>query len=87
MDERIAKASKVPFVIRFVRLGRVAFCWLFGCFVWLTEGRENGGNAPIRKSLIVFGLITISVYLHIGGLCSATSGRRNGSISPLLVVH
>lgn len=46
MGERIAKASKVPFVIRPIRLGRVAICELFGCFVWLTEGHEDAGDAP-----------------------------------------
>ena len=41
MDERITKASKVPFVVRFVRLGKAAICRLFGCFVWLTEGHKR----------------------------------------------
>ena len=65
MGERIAKASKVPFVIRFVRLGRVAVSGLFGRFVWLIEGHKTEWDAPIRKPLIAIGPSTILVFLHL----------------------
>ena len=65
MDDRIAKASKVPFLIRFVRLGRVAVRGLFGCFIRLTEGHRNEGDAPVRKPLIATGLNTILVFVHM----------------------
>ena len=52
MGERIAKASKVPFVISFICLGRDTVCDLCGCFVWHTGGHINQGNASIKKFLI-----------------------------------
>ena len=48
MGERIAKASKVPFVIRFVRMGGVAVCVIR---VWHTEGHKKEGDAPLRGFL------------------------------------
>ena len=52
MGERIAKASKVPFVIRSVRLGRVAVCELFGCFIGCIEGYIDVEDALTGGSLI-----------------------------------
>lgn len=61
MGKRIAKASKVPFVIRFAPLAEK----LFGCFVWLIEGHKSEGDAPTRKPSIAICRNTISVFLHM----------------------
>lgn len=64
MGERIAKASKVPFVISFIRLGRDIVCGLCGCLVWHTGGHRNQGYASIGKLLIAIGPSTTFVFLH-----------------------
>lgn len=85
MGERIAKASKVPFVIRFFSLGKVAVCGLSGYFVWLTEGHENEEHGPIiidsnrpqyNRSLPPY-----------PGSYSVNGGSRNGNISRSIAVH
>ena len=65
MGKRIAKASKVPLVIRSVRLGRVAFHRLFDCFVCFTEDHKDEEDAPIWEPLIAIGPSTTSVFFHI----------------------
>ena len=65
MGERIAKASKVPFVIRLVRLGKDTVCGLCGCFVWHTGGHKNQEYASIRKRLIAISPSATLVSLHL----------------------
>ena len=77
MGERIAKASKVPLAIRFVRLGRVAVCVVR---VWRTEGHKNEWHTPIRKYLIVIGPNPPSVGY------SVNYGRTDGSIPRSIIV-
>lgn len=75
MDERIAKASKVPFGISSVPVGRVTVCGLFCCFVWLTESHKNEEHAPTRKPFIGTVPSTILVFLHILAYSVNCGGR------------
>ena len=65
MDKRIAKASKVPFVISSICLGRDTVYGLCGCFVWHTGGHKNQEYASIRELLIAIGPSIAFAFLHM----------------------